>query len=130
MHKLLFFVALCSAPLLQGCLFASATAAGVVVSQEVIEDNTYIGHINADVNKVWAQAKISLGKLSPTPIDVQNDMRRATADVDGATVKVTVETFDLNVSVLRVSARRYGIASGDDAKYAFDKIWEDMRKLK
>jgi hypothetical protein len=130
MHKLFLLVALIAAPLLPGCLFATAAAAGVVVSQEVIEDNTYIGHIQADVNQVWAQAKISLGKLSTEPIDVQNELRRATADVDGATVKVAVETFDLNVSVLRVSARRYGVASGDDAKIAFDKIWDDMRKMK
>ena len=130
MHKLFLLAALIAAPLLPGCLFATAAAAGVVVSQEVIEDNTYIGHIQADVNQVWAQAKISLGKLSAEPIDVQNELRRATADIDGATVKVAVETFDLNVSVLRVSARRYGVASGDDAKYAFDKIWEDMRRMK
>lgn len=130
MQKSIFALVLLTAPLLHGCIVPAAVGVGVLVGQEAIDDNTYIGHINSDVNTTWAQVKTTLSRRSAKAIDVDDSMRKATADVDGATVKVAVETYDLNVCVMRVSAKKYGLPDNDTAKSVFDRILEDLNKNK
>ena len=130
MQKSIFALVLLTAPLLHGCVVPAAVGVGVLVSQEMIEDNTYIGHINADVNTTWAQVKTTLSRRSEKAIDVDDNQRKATADIDGATVKVAVETYDLNVCVMRVSAKKYALPDNDTAKSTFDRILADLSKNK
>lgn len=111
------------------CVVA-AVGTGVVAGQVLFEDNTYIGHINADAGHTWTQAKSTLSKRSTQPVDVDEMHRKIVADVDGTTVTASVETYDVNVSVLRVSAKKYGFADNEMAKMMFDRITEDINRNK
>jgi hypothetical protein len=39
---------------------------------------------------------------------------------------VSVETYDLNRSTLRVSAKKYGVNNGEIAKMVYDKIIHEV----
>ncbi len=111
------------APLFQSCAAAAlGVGAGVLISQEMMDNNIYVGHLNADVNKVWSTTKTTLSHSSLKPIDVDNEVRTANAEIDGAKVTVHVETYDLNRSLLKVSAKKYGVNNGEIAELTFQKI--------
>lgn len=117
------------APLIQGCVAAAlGVGAGLVVSQDVLDNNTYVAHLNVDVNRTWASVKTSMSHASLKPMDVDNDVRKVTAEVDGAKVIASVETYDLNRSVVNVSAKKYGVSNGEIAKMVLDKILNDLEK--
>jgi hypothetical protein len=126
MRKSLFAPLLLLAPLLQGCIAVPAAIGGALVAQEVLDDNTYVGRISADAGKTWTTTKLALAKTSLKPIEVDDQKRKAVGEVDSATVTCTVETYDLNMSVLRVSAKKYGVGNGQIAKLVFDKILADL----
>jgi hypothetical protein len=125
---LLALAVLALVPLFQGCVAAAAAGAGVVAGQVVLQDNTYISHLNTDSGRVWAQTKSTLSRKSAKPLEVDENHRRAVADLEGTYVTVTVETYDLNVSVLKVSAKKYGFPENDMAKVVLDRITEDINK--
>jgi hypothetical protein len=111
-----------------GCVAAAAGAAAVIVSQDVLDNNVYVARLDRPADLVWASSKVALSHLSPKPYEVQDDIRQATADVDDAKVTVTVDTYDLNRSTLRVSARKYGVNNGEIAKMVYDKILQELDK--
>jgi len=113
---------------LSGCAAIAVGAAAVIVSQEVIDSNIYVATLDRDANEVWASAKIALNRASLKPIDVQDDIRQAVADIDDAKVTVNVETYDLNRSTLRVSAKKYGVNDGETAKRVYDKILHEIEQ--
>ncbi len=90
--------------------------AAVVVSQEMIDNNTYVSHVNQDVTQVWPTAKVFLAEQSQKLIETDDQARLATAEVDGAKVSISVEAYDLDKSVVRVAAKRYGVNDGDLAR--------------
>jgi hypothetical protein len=107
---------------------AVALGAGVVVGQQVLPDNAYVGQLTTDASRTWAQAKTTLSHMSTKPIDTNNDLRRAIADVDGASVTVVVETYDLNRSQIRVSATKFGFAASETARVVFERITQDLER--
>ena len=113
---------------LSGCIVAAAGATGVVASEVLFEDNTYIGHIDVDSGLAWAETKTTLGKRSAQPISVDEARRTVVADIEGTTVTASVETYDLNVSVLRVSGKRYGFPDNEVAKMMFDRVIEAIHR--
>lgn len=113
---------------LSGCLALGVGAAAVIVSQEVLDNNIYVATLDRDANEVWASTKVALNHASLKPIDVQDDVRQAVADIDDAKVTVNVETYDLNRSTLRVSAKKYGVNNGEIAKMVYDKILHELEK--
>ena len=115
------------APLLPGCVVAAA-AAGVLVSQEALDNNVYVATLYRDAKHVWASAKVTLSRMSPKPIEVQDDVRKAVADIDDGKASVSVETYDLNRSTLKVSAKKFGVNNGELAKMVYDKIVRDLER--
>jgi hypothetical protein len=111
-----------------GCAAVAAGAAAVVISQDVLDNNVYVARLDRPAEIVWASAKVALSHLSPKPYDVQDDVRTAVADVDDAKVTVSVDTYDLNRSTLRVSARKYGVNNGEIAKMVYDRILQELDK--
>ncbi len=111
------------------CVVA-AVGTGVMAGQVLFEDNTYIGHINVETGRTWAQTKTTLSHRSSQPVDVDEAHRKIVADIDSVTVTASVETYDVNVSVLRVSAKKYGFADNEMAKMMFDRITEDINRNK
>ncbi len=117
------------APLFHSCAAAAlGVGAGVLISQEMMDNNIFVGQLNSDVNKVWSSTKTTLSHSSLKPIDVDNDVRTATAEIDGAKVTVTVETYDLNRSMLKVTAKKYGVNNGEIAQMTFNKIVADLEQ--
>lgn len=115
-------------PLLPGCIVAAAAVGGAVAAPALMDDNTYISHLNYNSNLVWAQTKATLTKKSLDPIDVDESRRRAIAQIDGATVTCSVETYDLNVSVLKVQAKKFGFPDNEIGKIVLDRITADLSK--
>jgi hypothetical protein len=107
---------------------AVALGAGVVVGQQVLPDNAYVGQLTTDASRTWAQTKTSLSHMSTKPIDTNNELRRAIADVDGASVTVVVETYDLNRSQIRVAATKFGFAASETARVVFERITQDLER--
>ena len=115
------------APFVQGCaaLFVGA-AGGVLLSSDVLDHSVYVATLDADATRVWSSVKVTLSHTSLKPIETDEELRKAIAEVDGATVTAAVETYDLNRSVVRVSARKYGVNNGEIAKMVYDKIISDL----
>jgi hypothetical protein len=120
------------APVLPSCLVAGAglVAGGVLISQEVLDQSTYVARLDVDVNRTWATTKTTLSHLSTKPIDTDEQLRSAKADVDGGIATVSVETYDLNRSVLKVSAKKYGVTNGGLAQTVYDKILNELDSKK
>lgn len=113
-------------PASSSCVAVAALGAGVLVSQQVLNDDVYVGQLTTDASRTWAQTKTTLSRLSLEPIDANNELRRAVADVDGATVTVVVEVYDLNRSQIRVSAKRFAFAASETARVVFERITQDL----
>lgn len=127
MRKPLFLL-LTIAPLFASCIAVGAAAAGILVSQEVLDNNVYVATLDRDADVVWASTKVALSRASLKPIDCQDDVRQAVAEIDDAKVTVNVETYDLNRSTLRVTAKKYGVNNGEIAKLVYDKILHELEK--
>jgi hypothetical protein len=116
------------APLFPGCVAAGVglVAGGVLISQEVLDQATYVARLDVDVNRTWTTTKATLSHMSTKPIDTDEQLRSAKADIDSGTVTVSVETYDLNRSVIKVSAKKYGVTNGQLAKTVYDKILNEL----
>lgn len=113
-------------PAVSSCVAVAAVGAGVLVGQQVLPNDEYIGQLTTDANRTWAQTKTTLSHMSTKPIDANNEIRRAIADVDGAKCTVVVETYDLNRSQIRVSATKFGFSSSETARVVFERITQDL----
>jgi hypothetical protein len=127
MRKLLL-PALLLAPLLQGCAAILGVGAGVLISQEMLDNSTYVARLDVGVDRLWTSAKTTLSHMSLKPIETDDDLRTAEATVDGSAVAISVEAYDLDRSILKVAAKKYGVANGEMAKLTLDKIVEDLEK--
>jgi hypothetical protein len=70
--------------------------------------------------------KTTLSGASLELIEVDEELRVARAKVDGATVTVSVEAYDIDKSILRVMARKFGMTDGEVARLMHDKIVRDL----
>lgn len=100
----------------------------VLVSQSAIEDSTYVVQVKAGVELAWASSKTTLSHLSLKPIDTDDEARKAVAEIDSSKVTVTVEAYDLDQSVIKVSAMKFGIRDGASAAMVKDKILADLER--
>lgn len=110
------------------CAAVLGVGAGVVISQDMLDSNTFVAQLNEDVDVAWATAKASLGNQSEVPIRTDDDVRGAIATIDGAEVTVSVEAYDLDQCRLIVSARKYGISNGEIANLVFNRILTNFNR--
>lgn len=120
-------LSLLALPLLAGCGALLGVGAGVVISQEALDNNTYVAHIPQDADIVWATAKSSLSRQSTELMQVDESLRKARAVIDGANVELSVEVFDLNRSVMRVSAKKFGVGTGEIAEMTLNRVLRDLQ---
>lgn len=113
--------------ILPGCVALLGVGAGIVISQDILDNETYVAQLQEDVDVAWAVAKSSLSHQSESPIEVEDDLRTARGLVDDADVIVSVEAYDLNRCRMSVSASKYGISNGEIAEMVFDRILKDLR---
>jgi hypothetical protein len=118
-------IVLCLAP---ACAPLVIGGGAVLLSQDAIEDSTYVLQVKVGVELSWASAKATLSHLSLKPIDTDDEARKATAEIDSSKVTVTVEAYDLDQSVIRVSAKKFGIRDGASAAMVKDRILSDLER--
>ena len=123
----LLAIALCTPACFPALL---GVGAGVVISHEVMENNTYVAQVSEGAALTWAIAKSSLTHQSENPIMVNDDLRTATGDIGDAKVTVSVETFDDESCRLKVSARSYGLNDGPSAEAALQQILTDLNEAR
>ena len=124
----LLAIALCTPACFPALL---GVGAGVVISHEVLENNTYVAQVSEGAALTWAIAKSSLTHQANGPITVNDDLRSASGPVEKSTVTVSVETFDDETCRLKVSARRnYGLNDGPSADAALQKILADLNEAR
>ena len=126
MKKLVILLCVALAPMLSGCLALAAGAAGAMVATDVLENQTYVAQFNMEADEVWHAAKATASHASTDPVEVDRDLRTVRAKIDGAIVVISVETFDLNQSLLRVEAKKYGLVNGEIANMVLQRIVDDM----
>jgi hypothetical protein len=126
-HRLLPLLLLLP-PLLSGCGAVLGVGAGVVISQDLMDNNTYVAQISEDIDVAWAKVKVSLGKQSDVPMQIDDDRRAAIAEIDDARVTVSVEAYDAGRCRLLVSARKYGVTNGEIADLVFGRLLENFEQ--
>jgi hypothetical protein len=110
-------------PLTSSCAAALIGAgAGLVASQELLDNNTYVSHIERDVSYVWPEVKIYLSEASLDLIDVDESKRTVVARIDGADVLASVEAWDMDRTIVRLEARKFGVNDGEMARTIMERI--------
>ncbi len=112
-------------PFTAGCL-AAGVVGGVVLSQELLDNNTYVSHLNLDTRDAWPTVKTCLADWSLEVIEVDDNARIAKAEIDGSKIVVAVEAYDLNKSVMKVSARKFGVSNGEMAQLITERLHSRM----
>ena len=107
---------------LSGCAAVAGGVAAVVVTQEMMDNNTYVTQLNQDVSKVWPTVKIFMADASLDLIETDEQARVAKATIDGSKVTVAVEAYDQDRSIVRVAAKRYGVNDGDSARLISERL--------
>ncbi len=100
---ILIALLLCIAPSCE--LLVPATAGAMAANSS--DDSTYVVQVRAGVEVAWASSKATLSHLSLKPIDTDDAARKAMAEIDNSKVTVTVEAYDLDQSVIKVSAMKF-----------------------
>ena len=116
---------LCIAPACQ--LLVPATA-GAVAANSANEDSTYVVQVRVGVDVAWASTKATLSHLSLKPIDTDDAARKAIAEIDSSKAIVTVEAYDLDQSMIRVSAQKYAFGDSATASMVKDRILADLER--
>ncbi len=120
-----FLIALCLLPLGSSCVAVAAGAVGgVVLANEFSDSSTDVVHLNVDVKKVWPTVTTVLSESSLELIETDDTVRLAKAKIDGSTVTVQVEPYDIDKSILQVKARKWGgaLPDGETARLITEKI--------
>lgn len=117
------FAALALVPSTAGCVAAAVgVGAGYLISREVLPNDLHTAQVQADVDHTWQVAQETMEMLSMEPVEVQDFPRRLTGEVDGADVVVEVLAYDLDRTVIRVSAEKYTVSKSETANRVLTKI--------
>jgi hypothetical protein len=106
-------------------LLVPATA-GAVAANSANEDSTYVVQVRVGVDVAWASTKATLSHLSLKPIDTDDAARTAIAEIDNSKATVTVETYDLDQSVIKISATKFAFGDSATASMVKDRIISDL----
>lgn len=119
-------LALFAAASLSSCVVLVGAGAGYVISQEVLPGSVHQAQVERDVDTVWAQAQATLQDMKVGDFETTNYPRRIETTVDGADVEVVVEAYDLNRTIIKVTAKRYLSFDNDLAEQVLNQIVDDL----
>lgn len=109
-------------PLLGGCVLLAGAGAGLVISQEVLKDQEVVAHLQVDVDRSWEAAQEVMHERAFEIVGVQDYPRQIEGKVGQAQVVVQVEAFDLDRSIVRVSATKFMVNNVGEAERMLDAI--------
>ena len=110
------------------CAILVPAGAGAVAVQSTEKDSSYVVQVRVAVDLAWASSKTTLSHLSLKPIDTNDEARTAVAHIDNSTVTVTVEAYDLDQSMIKVSATKFAFGDAPTATMVKDKILADLER--
>jgi hypothetical protein len=124
--------ALALASLLSGCVFVAGAGIGYVVSQEVLPDNSHEARVTDDVDRVWTVTQETMEILHDVGAELEatHTPRSLETEVDGADVRVEVEAIDLDLTLIRVSARKFMATSHATAEDVMKHLLERLEESK
>lgn len=108
------------------CAALLGIGAGVAISQDMQDSNTYTAQLQDDIDVVWATVKVSLAKQTKTPMSINDDMRAVVARIDDADVTVSVENFNLEQVRVIVSSRKYGVSNKEISELVFSRVMKNF----
>jgi hypothetical protein len=85
-----------------------------------------VSHIERDISFVWPEVKIYLSETSLDLIEVDESMRTVKARIDGADVLASVEAWDMDRTIVRMEAKRFGVNDGEMARTIMERIHERL----
>ena len=107
------------------CIVLAGAGAGYLISQEVA-GATHQAQVQLDVDSVWAQAQETIAGHADDGIETTDFPRRIEAVVDGASVEVEVQAYDLNRTIVKVTATRYLSKDGEIASWLLNEIVDEL----
>lgn len=123
----LSLTALVAAPLVlagSGCVLAAGAVGGYIIHQEVLPSKTEIAHVTVDVLDVWAITQTVVGEMDSEEIvtRVEPLPRTLEAKVEKSEVVIEVSAYDVDRTLIRVTATRSGITNSDLRKRIMNRI--------
>ena len=103
-------------------------ALGIVISQEVFDDGTYLATLDREPAQVWPRTVRALNRAWPESTELQNRIREAVTGTDDARVTVQVETYKRAFSTLRVSPAESGVSDRELARRVYDEILRELEQ--
>jgi len=107
------------------CIVLAGAGAGYLISQEV-SGATHQAQVQLDVNTVWDQAQETVARHAEDGIKTTDFPRRIEAEVDGASVEVEVQAYDLNRTLIKVTASRYLSKDSEIASWLLNQVVDDL----
>ncbi len=129
MSKLLAASLLALTASLSSCIVLVGAGAGYMIGQEVLPGEVHQAQVLLGVEPVWAQAKdtmADLADLGSGGIETTDYPRRIECEVDDAEVEVEVQAYDLNRTIIKVSAKRLLKRDGELAGQILNTILDDL----
>ena len=128
MRRLALLTALASLLLAHAsCLLVAGAGAGYVISRQ-IDDEQDVARVSLDIDRTWTSVQTTMQVLQDVDGDyaVKEFPRSVVATVDGCTVTVEVEAYDLDVSLIRVYAEKFKFQQRDTQDFVMTEILDDM----
>ena len=114
--------------LLPGCAALVVGGTGAIMVQDINKDGAYVLQVKTGVEVAWASSKSTLSHLCLKPFDTDDVARKATAEIDNSKVIVSVEAYDLDQSMIKINATKFGMQDGATAAMVKDKILADLER--
>ncbi len=114
-----------------GCAAAIAgVGAGLIISRDVLPNETATAQVRLDVEAVWPSVKETLSILNDLQagdVVFSEYPRTALGRVDGSRIDVAVEAYDLERTVIKVQAEaRLGTSDLETAEMVLTKILDRL----
>ena len=114
-----------------GCVLAvgAAAGAGYLISREV-RDEYHTARVARDTDTTWQAVIETLEILKDVGTEVEQDAdrRQATARVSGADVSVSVEAYDLDSTLIRISAEKFLVDAPSTAESVLNKTLDRIEE--
>lgn len=109
-------------------LFAGCRAHGDLPFDSATSgDAVYIAQVDVDGASAWAQVKSTLSNLSLRPLTIDEQLHRASTEIEETQVTVECSTYDLKKSEVKVSGKAFLRSGNAVARKVYDQLLTDLR---
>ena len=109
------------------CVTAAVVVSGLIINDE-LRDNSIQVTIPEDPDTTWASVKSTLGHMTEELLEDDDDTRVARTMIDGATVTVGVERYQVGETRIYVNAQKYMLNNSEIADIVQRRIIDDLQR--